>query len=454
MSPDYETNLFLRDEYMNYIYYWADQVKDANNKLDLTKYNVADAFDAMLYSADRWSWMENAVSYLDSSSGVSRGTWGFSLTQHLEYNDGRVFIEFILQDSPFAKHGVTRGAMIKAIADHDFSKGILTQDDLDYINDHIYDSPQTFTFVLTNGEEVTVTETMPDYVRTNYILASKIFDGKDFEGLTEPVGYFNLLQFVSSFVDDLDVEFDKFKKAGVKKMIVDLRYNGGGDSNVSQRLASFLAPAGKQGLPYVVRTFNTENTARNTSEYFGRYDDKSKTYSDMSIGLEEVFFIMDNGSASASEMVYNGLRPYYKDKLHLVGQQTYGKPNGMMVLLYPGTVAAYEKYIYGDFSDLKWAFYPICFFNNNSEGDGIPYGAKSPSGFVPDNVRPDDCYHDFCAQEDRIKACLNYIVRGEYPALPVGPGTKAASSTFFESFVPEWQSNPHYGKDAVMPDFR
>ncbi len=450
-NPDYEASQYLRKEYMDVLYYWANEVKDANSKLDLKKYSIYDAFDAMLYKNDRWSWMESGESYISAESGELKGSWGVSFNQRddcREAGDYNVYVQYVYPESPLVRHGVTRGARLTginglAIPEHGFE----TNEQVDYFNEHIHDNPQTFTFTLTNGERVTFEEPLPKYVSTNFIFSEQVFDADDFEGLTEPVGYFNLYSFKSGFIGDVDKAFDKFKKAGVKKMIVDLRYNGGGDGNVSQRLISYLAPAGLQGQPYVVRSHNSLLArALDATSYIGLQENEK--YSDISIGLDEIFFIMDHASASASEMVFNGLRPYMKDNLHLVGRQTYGKPNGMYVLFYPGDEEAYKKYEAGNYSKLEWVFYPICFFNMNSEGESIPYGPAAASGFVPDNERPDDILHDFGIEEDRVKACLTYIVTGSYPDVPATEGTKSAFNGLEnKAFTPEWQTNPHYGTE-------
>ena len=452
-SPDYKANKYLRKEYMDVYYYWVNEVKEANSKLDLSKYTIYDAFDAMLYKDDRWSWMESGESYISTESGEVKGSWGVSFVQRddcKEAGDYNVYVRFVYPESPLVRHGVTRGAKLTGINGFVMPEhGFESNEQVDYFNEHIQDSPQTFTFTLTDGESVTFEETLPRSVSTNFIFSEQVFDADDFDGLTEPVGYFNLLSFKAGFIDDIDKAFAKFKKAGVKKMIVDLRYNGGGDSNASQRLISYLAPAGLEGKPYVTRSHNSLLApALDMTEYIGLFENNK--YSDMAIGLDEIFFIMDHSSASASEMVFNGLRPYLKDKLHLVGRQTYGKPNGMYVLFYPADDEAYKYYNAGNYSKLEWVFYPICFFNVNSEGESIPYGQTTASGFVPDNERPDDILHDFGVEEDRVKACLTYIVTGSYPALPVTKSTNSVSNGIEnKAFAPEWKTNPHYGTDLV-----
>ena len=99
--------------------------------------------------------------------------------------------------------------------------------------------------------------------------------------------------------------------------------------------------------------------------------------------------------------------------MQMVGDTTYGKPNGMYVLMYPGSNSDYQAYNKGNYDKLQWVFLPIAFFNQNSRGESIPW-----DGFVPDNYRPDDLYHDFGVEESDIKACLTHLVSGTWPALP------------------------------------
>ena len=457
VSPDYKANLFLRDEYMDLYYYWVDDVKEANAKLDLKKFEIYDAFNAMLFKDDRWSWMESGESFRATESGEISGTWGVSWAQRedcVEVKDFSVYVCFILPESPLAKKGVTRGAKLTGIKGLTIpDDGFHTQEQIDYFNEHLYDSPQTFNFKLTNGKQISFEVDLPQYVSTNFILSEQVFDRDDFAGLDGAVGYFNLYQFESAFKKDVDAAFSRFKKAGVKKMIIDLRYNGGGSADVCQRLISYLAPAGLNGKPYVIRTHNNLLSSLNVTQYIG--EEKSPVYLDMSIGLDEIYFIMDHGSASSSEVLYNGLRPYMKDKIHMVGRQTYGKPNGMYVLFYPGDDKSYEEYSRGDYSSAEWAFYPICFFNKNSDGESIPYGPTAPSGFLPDNERPDDILHDFGVEEDRIKACLTHIVSGSYPELPATKITKAqGNGLIISSLEPEWKTNSNYGSYVVRREGR
>ena len=237
-----------------------------------------------------------------------------------------------------------------------------------------------------------------------------------------------------------------FHNAGVRKLIVDLRYNGGGDSRASQLLTDCLAPRSAVGKPYVVRKHNSylakldkSFTDAENTDYIGSNEN--------SLDLDGLYFITGEGSASASEMVMNGLKPYLGDRLQMVGDTTYGKPNGMYVLMYPGAESDYEAYLEGDFSKLQWVFLPISFFNQNSLGQAIP-----TSGFIPDNYRPDDLFHDFGVEEESIRACLTHIVSGSYPALRSAPRGDFPVKSFRNSGyrIDTEEDKPNYGRYTLL----
>ncbi len=433
-DPDYFAKVFLRREYMDVYYYWYKDVKAANAKLDPLRYDIYEFFDEMLYVKDRWSWMTDKESYLKSEEGTVTGTYGASISQPIKYyDDYDVKVRLVYPNSPFAQEGVTRGWTLTAIG------GTATMELIraGKFNSEYNKSPQQFTFTDTEGKSHTFTTTAATTLSTRSVLMSKVFTSEDFEGLTSPVGYMHYLKFNANMLDDIDNAMQLFREAGVKHLILDLRYNGGGDGRASQRLVDYVAPKSAIGQTYVIRKHN---------DLLASQDKYSKVEGiEGSLELDALYFITAKGSASASEMVLNGLEPLMNVK-H-VGDTTYGKPNGMYVLMYPGENADYTRYNQGDFSNLKWVFLPICFYNQNKDFRDIP-----DKGIAPANYRPDDLYHDFGPSEDNIKACLTHIASGTYPPLPQKK-TKAVTKTFEERLVKialtQEEIDPKYGSYTI-----
>ena len=475
-DPDYNIKLDVLKDWskggVGFVpyYYWHEQVADRNSKLKAYEYpSIYVWFDALLYSpTDRWSWMEDKASYVASETGSSGGygTWGISATQpvNVGLTDGKekeestdycVYVSRIFPGSPLERYGVTRGAVITGVNDLDISTGFHSDEQVDAYNEYMSRQTADFRFRLADGRDTAFTASMSTTLTTDYILKTDIFTGEDFPGLAEPVGYFHYLSFAANFVDSLRHKMVAFKKAGVKKLILDLRYNGGGDSRASDALLGNIAPADAVGKPYVTRKHNNLSSKEDQTQYIADLRDTTIKGVDLAgnLGLDEVFFIMHRGSASASELTFNGLKPYLKEKLHHVGGQSYGKPNGMYVFFYPTDDGTYDKAAAGDYSTLKYVFYPICFYNFNSDGEGIPSTAEPGSGFVPDYAVPDDIYHDFGPQEADIRACLNYIVNGTFEVAQDSTAqTKACVSraSGIKAIFPEDETDPHYGK-YTMP---
>ena len=418
------------EEYFPY-YFWYDDVLERVRGYKYESYaTIQEYFYATLFKEDRWSWMMTADEYLSSEAGEQTGTYGVSLGQAIEYyNDYNIRIRYIYPGSPFEQYGVKRGWTLT----HLDSVPVMNLVASGRFNKALYKDNQLFTFKDLKGESHTFTASPLPTLSVRSSLKAEVIQPQDYPGLTEPVGYFLYMSFKAGFLDDIDSAFVKFKEAGVKKVILDLRYNGGGDSRAEELLISYLAPDSADNKVYKRMIHNRELSMFNSTDTIHRRQN--------SLDLDELYVIGGDGTASASEVTINGLRPYLD--VHLVGDTTYGKPNGMYVLYYPGEDADYDRYNRGDFSKLKLVYLPIAFFSKNSLEESIPY-----KGFIPDNYRPDDLRHDFGVEEDNIKACLEKIVNGQYPALPDISYVQTRAGQVQENYVlpDEKLSNPLYGK--------
>ena len=448
-DPEYRTKDSLRSYYMNVYYYWRDEVMARNATLKPYDYDIYAFFDKMLHDDDRWSWMCDADYYLADETGVISGTWGVSIGQAVEgYGDYGLHVRYIYPGSPLEPFGVTRGAVLTRM------DGFNVEDDADgftaekarYFNNNFYSkTTQTFTFRLADGRDTTFTATMKDKLQTSTDLITDIIRPDDFPGLSAPVGYFHYLAFKANFLGDIARSMTYLREQGVRDLIVDLRYNGGGDSRASDTLMTYLAPSSAVGKPYVVRHHNNYLASLDPS-----FTDAENTVSigtnDQALRPDRIYFITGGGTASASEMVMNGLKPYMGEKMQMVGDTTYGKPNGMYVLMYPGSNRDYSAYNKGDFTRLKWVFLPIAFFNRNSQGVSIPL-----NGFIPDHYCADDLNHDFGPDEAAIRACLTHLSTGAWPEPPAarsasvptrsaGPGCRIAVE----------EDSPTYGSYKVQ----
>lgn len=473
---------YLKDDIMKYYYYWNTSVPD----LDYTwQTDIYDFFDNLLWKGDRWSWMMDGQEYMDMESGIVSGTYGASMAQPVSDNSGyfagdfNVVVRYVYPDSPFAKAGVSRGWTLaaingKSVMDYyiDPDPDTVTEEEANarvqefnyMINYPSCDLPTDFTFITPEGETVEKSIQAVASLYTRPGLVKKIFTSEDYPGLGEKVGYFHYLSFLAdddvtgkSMMEDITDAMDYFKKNGVQTLIVDLRYNGGGDSRASNLLVSYLAPESAKGSVYVKRTHNSnlksqdnESKVESPADAIKALEKDGVTFTNKpaSPNFRHLYFITGRGSASASEMTLNGLKPL-SDLKH-IGGVTYGKPNGMYVFLYPYLASDRRKYQSGDYSTLEYVFLPICFYNANGIGQNIP-----DEGITPDFLCPDDIYHDFDASEMSIAACLYNLVNGGYPQWEA-PKSKASAQPDRRGrnlLLNREDTDKNYGSYIVKPDF-
>lgn len=419
---------------MSQYYYWNKEIASKINTTPITSYSeVAPYFNALLYSGDRWSWMEDGESYAQSETGVLSGTWGASLDQASYNNDFRVRIAYLYPGSPFAKYGVTRGAVLKALGNTSLEP--FTQAQLEYFSNNYNVSPQTFTFGLVDGRDTTFTTSWATSLKTSPVLMAGLLTSDE---VKTTVGYLNYLSFKDNFEGELVNALVTLKNKGVKDLILDLRYNGGGSIGVLDTLISFLAPPSSAGQIYLTISHNSDIKDQLDSYY-------TVSSNSNNLNLNSLYVLTTKGTASASEVVINSLKPFLGSKLHTVGLTSYGKPNGMYVFLYPYDDASTAAYNRGNYSSLEYAIYPICFYDANKNGEFIP-----DTGFVPEFEVNDDLYTDFGPEEGMIAACLEHIATGKYPAATKAPSYSPQGRGVKVPFRPE-EKDPHYGKSVCKP---
>ncbi len=199
------------------------------------------------------------------------------------------------------------------------------------------------------------------------------------DGSETKVGYLTYGQFDYAYDPALIDIFKQFKEKNVSELILDLRYNGGGHVMSSTMLATLIAGTKYKDQIYTRMEYNKERTEAGKE---GAYlignsiiPDGQGVYSlisdalQYSLELDHVYVIGSFDTASASEMVINGLRGLGID-VRLVGQQTHGKNVGMEVWQKTaGTVTV--------------QFSPITFRAYNAKGE-----CDYTDGFVPDVITP------------------------------------------------------------------
>lgn len=323
-----------------------------------------------------------------------------------------VLVDAVIPDGPAEKLGVKRGHFISAVNGVD-----ITTDNYKNVTGKIYTDPMTITIntVAWEGEKLDQAILTPagtvDLVPDTYVEPA-IYKAETVElSNCKKVGYLLYMGFHADYDEQLMEVFDKFKADGIEDLVLDLRYNNGGEILSSTVLATLIAGPEHKGETLAKLTFNKTRTEagekaeykigiKETIEYPDGYLPIEEAL-DHSLGLDRVFVIATKTTASASEIIINGLRGL-DIEVNLVGTRTSGKNVGM---------EGFSK----RFRNYDFLLYPVSFYIENAKGF-----RDYPEGFEPDYLLDDSSYYpggDFGSPKDFLcNAAYGWIRTGERPS--------------------------------------
>ncbi len=195
------------------------------------------------------------------------------------------------------------------------------------------------------------------------------------------VGYVVLKNFVTPTTAALNEAFSRLATEGVDDLVLDVRYNGGGLVSVAQHLAGLIGGSRTRDQLFVRFVHNDKNTARDASLVFPAPAN--------ALALDRLVVIATRSSASASELMISGLRPYLG--VTVVGDRTFGKPVGQY-----------------SFEFCDKVLHPVSFTARNALGEGDYF-----AGIPADCLAADDLTRAFGDQgEASLAEALRFLRTG------------------------------------------
>lgn len=310
---------------LNYFYlYKADTPELANDAFAnqdelnnfLSNYQTPETlFDYLLSPQDRFSnlysdytLIENALSGITLSNGME-----FGLVYYPD-NSGNVFgyVRYVLPNTDAQSQGLKRGDLFTTV-------------DGQQINENNYNdllSPNSYTIGLAtyNGTDFTLTGETALLNKTQYN-ENPVYKAETLTVNGNKIGYLMYNGFIKDYDTELNNAFAQFKADGVSSLVLDLRYNGGGSVETATDLASMITGQ-FNGQVFYQEFWNDDRQADYAEN--GLFDSTISNGSSISsLNLSEVYIITTRRTASASELVLNGLKPYI-DAVQ-VGDTTTGK---------------------------------------------------------------------------------------------------------------------------------
>jgi carboxyl-terminal processing protease len=274
----------------------------------LNKYSdPSKLFPDLLYQykvVDKWSFMVNDYTIIENwIAGISK-TMGYDYQLYrLNSTSDNILgvIRYVLPGSPADKAGIKRGDI--------FIKIDGTQ--LTTSNYQTLTAKESFALTLaqlTNNSVLVPTVTTPLMTAVE-MQEDPVYLSKVITVNGSKVGYLVYNGFTSDYDLELNTVFQQFKTAGVNKLILDLRYNGGGSVQTAVYLASMIYTTNASKL-FTQSVYNSILTPEFSSAYganffLNNFTDKIKTTPINSLNLADVYFIVTGETASASELLIN-----------------------------------------------------------------------------------------------------------------------------------------------------
>ena len=374
-------------------YYWYDRLP---SRVDYEAFDSpAATLDYLRYDAlDRFSYIASRQAF---DNFLNDGTYiGYGFSYGIEAG-GEVLLRFVYTQSPAGVAGLERGDEILAVNGQSAASISAAGGWGSVFGPAEAGVPLALQLRRRSGAIETV-NLSKNTVTINTVLHSEVINSG-----AATIGYLVFNNFLNTSPAELDPVFAQFDIAGVDRLVLDLRYNGGGSVAVARDLASRIRDtlAADTDL-FVELRFNDRNRDSDFSFYLAPRADN--------LGLDRLTVITTDATCSASEQVISGLSPFLSE-VTTIGGSTCGKPVGQSPV---------------DFCDSTLV--AVNFASYNALGQGEYF-----SGISPDCAALDDPRFGFGdAAEPLLQAARFHVDNAACPpARPAGgrlPGRAAPLS--------------------------
>ena len=418
---------------LNYFYLYKEDTPELANDAFLTNddrnsflesyESPQDLFDYLKADQDRFSFLtDDYVSLENALSGVTLNNgMEFGLVFYPD-GSGDVFgyVRYVLPNSSAASTALQRGDIFNTI-------------DGQQINETNYNdllAPDTYSIGLATFDGFTfITAGTTIELTKSQITENPIHIAQTLTIEGQKVGYLMYNAFTRDFDPELNAVFGTFKNQGIDHLILDLRYNGGGSVETAVDLSSMITGQFNNQIFYTEQ-WNEDRQAQYASP--GLFNTQISNGDVInSLNLDRVYIITSARSASASELVINGLAPYIT--ITQVGDTTTGKFQASF-LLYDAPTPNFSRSQAN--VNHTYAMLPLVFKTVNAAGS-----TDYVDGLVPD-IEQKENYANLgqlgTITEPLLAETLNQI----FPGL--------APSTVFDSFTEIGDSNSNNILEGIM----
>ena len=306
------------------------------------------------------------------------------------------WIKYIIPNSDAASKNLSRGQLFYAIN----GVPLTTSNFRTLLANDVY----TMNFanfaggaITPNGQSVSLSKST---LAENPVMITNVFN----QG-AKRIGYLVYNAFYANYETQLNAAFGQLQSQNITHLIVDLRYNSGGSIATATRLASLITGQ-FNGQVFAKQQWNAKMQAywqqQNPSILTNLFTTAAANGMDLnSLNLSKVFILTSKSTASASELVINGLKPYIQ--VVQIGEVTTGKN--------VGSVSLYDSANFGNSGinpNHRYALQPLVLKLTNASNFG-----DYQAGLSPDVAQTEDVSNLGVLgnpTEPLLATALNYIL--------------------------------------------
>ena len=269
-------------------FYFAQSGKDYENAL------VDGAIAGMVNAGeDQHTMYMDQQMASDFTSSMQGSIVGIGVTMY-ELDNSTFIIADVLKDSPALKAGVQAGDRILEVDGE-----AVNMMNIDQVVEKVRGE---------SGSSVELTLLRDDEKLKKKITREKVY-GTVFSEILDDTAIIELTTFADTSGQEFGRHLEDIKKADVKKLIIDLRGNGGGYLQSALEIASYFIP--KNSV-----IFQEQHADGHVEQYY-TIDSLPRYH------FDNIAVLVDEGTASASEALSGALKDQVN--VQIVGTKTYGK---------------------------------------------------------------------------------------------------------------------------------
>ncbi|AYL96589.1 S41 family peptidase [Mucilaginibacter celer] len=354
---------------MQVYYYWNETLP----KKTISGTSSTSFFKSLLNNADRFSYLDDPDEVKTEYSSFGYYGFDYAILANATAPGGLVAtVTLVVPGSAAYKAGLKRGDFFTSVND------IVINSTSSSNVQHILKQGNPIKLQLAALADGTISNTGTLSLSAQYFTEQPVYLTKTFSSAGKKTGYIFYDAFNGVFDRNLLDSLSKLKAAGISNLIIDLRYNPGGDVSSAAKLAGMLANT-EANQTFVIYQANKNGGRSNRSfqQTMQENDYQPQLFSEIKsrrLSLEKVIVLTTAATASSAELLINALKPYAT--VVQIGEKTIGKdmasfaiaderkPVVVNLVLHPLVFKLYNANAQGDYSNGLNPDYMVDEFSN------------------------------------------------------------------------------------------